>query len=344
MRLASSPTRRGRLAVRDTSRNSVPAALRASPQRRIYEQIHINTLRVNSVLPFRLFTKIEGEHILYRRENLPFTQNQRQALVENDIQFLFILGTELELYWLYLTDSIQRIIESQDDPLEDRASIFYSSSLELSRRVYQTALPGEGAIGQVQGLMHTHVAFLESKSYLHRLMPSMEERPSLYSHALNVAQYGLMLARALGYQDEAELEAIGMGFFLQDYGMLQIPASLVFKEGPLSFEEWTAVKRHPAAGVEAIDRIPDVPEVTRSIVFSHHERLDGSGYPQGLSGDELSLPVKIAGLVDVFASLTTSRSYRPAHTAFQALELMASDVGRLYDRSVFTCLVRTLGE
>lgn len=314
----------------------------ASRPRHDFHEIHVNTLRVNSILPFQLFTRIEGEFIVYRRENLPFTQNQRVALLDNEVEFLFLIPEEVDLYWLYLNDSIHQIIEVDDDPLENRATVFYRSTFELSKRIYDIPL-GQDSVGTVQDLVATSVEYLAHKQRLHELMPAMEENPTIYSHSLNVSQFGVALARAIGVTNRLELEAIGMGLLLQDYGMLQIPDSLLFKEGPLSFDEWAAVKRHPSHGVEILDRIVEVPALTREIVFSHHERLDGSGYPQGLSGSEVSMPVRIAGLVDVFCSLVSTRPYRAAYTTFEALEILTADLDRLFDRKLFSAFVETLG-
>ncbi|MEM7168387.1 MAG: HD domain-containing phosphohydrolase [Planctomycetota bacterium] len=323
-----------------TPQKSPPST--ATRPRHDFHEIHVNTLRVNSILPFQLFTRIEGEFIVYRRENLPFTQNQRVALIDNDVQVLYVLPEEIDFYWLYLNDSIHKLIDTEDDPLENRASVFYRSTFELSKRIYDVPL-GHENVDKVQDLVTTSVEYLDQKQRLHELMPAMEQHPTVYSHSLNVSQFGLALAREIGISSKAELEAIGMGLLLQDYGMLQIPESLLFKEGPLSFDEWAAVKRHPSYGVEILDRIAEVPAVTREIVFSHHERLDGSGYPQGLSGAELSLPVRIAGLVDVFCSLISTRPYREAYTTFEALEILTSDLDRLFDRKLFAVFVKTLG-
>lgn len=312
-------------------------------QRKGYEEIPLNTLRPGSTLPFRLFTQIEGEYIAYRRENSPFTEVQRDALVENDIHVVYIHQDEIDLYWLYLNDSICRIIDLPAVPAEERATIFYQSTQELSRKIYNVEVD-EHTLETAQTVINSNLELIdEGKSWLHMLMKNMEEQPSLYSHSLHVCQYGLAMARQVGIHDPEHLEALGMGLLLQDVGMLEIPSSLVFKAGPLSFDEWAQVKRHPALGIEALDRAGGVADLTRQIVFSHHERLDGSGYPQGLRGDDISPEVRIAAIVDVFASLTSSRPFRAPFDTFEALKTMSSDLGTLYDPKLFQIFVGLLG-
>ena len=165
----------------------------------------------------------------------------------------------------------------------------------------------------------------------------------LYSHALNVSQYGLALATEVGIRDPVELESIGMGLLCQDLGMLKISEHLVFKAGPLSFEEWSLIKRHPTLGLEAVEQFPEFPEVARAIVFGHHERLDGSGYPRALAGDEVSQHLRIAGIVDVFNSLTSSRPFRDAANTFDALRVMNTEMIGSFDRQVFEAFIHLLG-
>ncbi|MGE3166201.1 MAG: HD-GYP domain-containing protein [Planctomycetota bacterium] len=314
-----------------------------APQRSGYEEVRIDTLRLDSVLPFRLFTRIEGEFIVYRRENSPFTQTQRQALLENGIDVLYIASNQIDAYWTYLGEAVQAIVDTKSGAPEERASKFYFSVQKLSEKIYATPF-SEESVEATHNLVAQNLKFVgDGKQGLHLLMRNMEQRSQLYTHSVHVCQYGLALCRELGISAQSDLEAMGMGFFLQDVGMLEIPQHLVYKSGPLSFEEWAQVKRHPALGIESLERVMDLPHLTRSIVASHHERLDGTGYPQGLSGKEVSPEIRIAGIVDTFCSLTSSRPFRDACATYDALSTMAADLDQLYDRTIFTAFVKLLG-
>lgn len=311
--------------------------------RSAYEEIRIDTLRLDSVLPFRLFTRIEGEYIVYRRENSPFAQAQRQALLENGIDVLYVASNQLDAYWGYIGETVQAIVESKAGPSEERASKFYVSVQKLSERIYASPFSEENAEA-TELLVAQNLKFVEDgKQGLHLLMRSMEQRSQLYSHSVHVCQYGLALCSELGITAQADLQAIGLGLFLQDVGMLEIPQHLVYKSGPLSFEEWSQIKRHPALGIESLERVMDVSDLTRSIISSHHERLNGSGYPQGLSGSEVLPEVRIAGIVDTFCSLTSARPFRDACATYDALGTMAADLDQLYDRDIFRAFVALLG-
>lgn len=331
------------ITLKNTVSKSRSNASPSSSSRPSYEEIHVETLQVGAVLPFRLFTRIEGEYIVYRREDTSFSETQRQALVENNLHVLYVSDDQLELYWEHLRDNIRNIIENTAIPEPKRALVFYQSIQKLAERVYGTPFTEE-SLQTTQSLVENNLLFMkDGKSGLHLLMRNMQEQPHLYSHGVHVSQYGLALARELGINDPQELEELGAGLFLQDIGMLKLPQHLIHKAGPLSFDEWAQVKRHPAMGVELLEKAVDLPAATRSVVYSHHERLDGSGYPEGLSGKELSTIVRLSAVVDAFASLTSSRPFRDPTVTYNALSTMATDLGVLYDREIFMTFVSLLG-
>ena len=174
-------------------------------------------------------------------------------------------------------------------------------------------------------------------------MAQMAEEPSLHGHVLNTCQYGLGLARELSALTGDELEAFGMGLMLMDLGMLQIPEALQFKDGPLSFDEWNLIKRHPALGLEMIEGLSGIPDLAREVIFGHHERIDGSGYPQGLRGDEVTLPIRIVGVVDTFTTLTSLGSHREPLNTFEAIQKMHTEQREGFDPDVLQAFIRLLG-
>ena len=152
-------------------------------------------------------------------------------------------------------------------------------------------------------------------------------------HCERVADYSCMLAREVGF-DEQTLVWFRMGAFLHDVGKTAIPPEILNKEGKLTEEEWEMMKQHTIRGVELLSAI-EFPWDVRPMVRSHHERWDGSGYPEGLKGRAIPLSARILCVADVFDALTTTRSYRKAYTLEEALEIMQNDVGRIFDPELF---------
>lgn len=141
-----------------------------------------------------------------------------------------------------------------------------------------------------------------------------------HGHCERVAQYGVRLGRALGL-DEHDLTALRLGAYLHDVGKVRVPPEILNKPGALTRAEFEVIQMHPMWGVELLDGI-DFPWDIRPIIRWHHEKYDGSGYPDRLRGDEIPLAAQIICAVDVYDALTTTRAYRGAMTPEQAVARM----------------------
>ncbi|MGE3843758.1 MAG: HD-GYP domain-containing protein [Vicinamibacterales bacterium] len=160
-------------------------------------------------------------------------------------------------------------------------------------------------------------------------------------HCHRMANYATALGRALGLAD-ADLQALHRGGFLHDIGMLAIPDAVLRKQGPLTAEEYRQIQSHTRIGDELCGNLRSLHAI-RPIVRSHHERLDGSGYPDGLRGDSIPLLAQIIAIADVFDAITTRRAYREEQPASHALEVLRQHVARGWHRedlvTAFTDLV-----
>jgi HD-GYP domain-containing protein (c-di-GMP phosphodiesterase class II) len=129
-------------------------------------------------------------------------------------------------------------------------------------------------------------------------------------HLVRVSQYGMLLTSLIA-PDHANDIQFQYGFFLHDVGKLTVPDVVLAKAGPLTDAEWEIMRNHPAAGRAILDGIPFLAGA-REIVYAHHERWDGKGYPNGLAGDEIPLGAQIFPLCDAFDAMTSDRPYRKA--------------------------------
>ncbi|MEJ7811766.1 MAG: HD domain-containing phosphohydrolase [Gemmatimonadaceae bacterium] len=141
-----------------------------------------------------------------------------------------------------------------------------------------------------------------------------------HGHCERVATYSLAVACALGL-DEAELTTIRLGAYLHDVGKVRVPHEILNKPGRLTREEFEVMQMHPVYGVELLAAI-EFPWDIKPIIRWHHEKYDGTGYPDRLRGDEIPLSAQIICIADVYDALTTTRSYRAAMTSEEALGIM----------------------
>ncbi|WP_288425740.1 HD-GYP domain-containing protein [uncultured Agrobacterium sp.] len=164
---------------------------------------------------------------------------------------------------------------------------------------------------------------------------TMEENPSLFIgmsrlrsrdtatfvHSLAVAALLMHFARSME-MDEATLQLLCMAALLHDLGKLAIPKQILHKQGPLTPEERALVEQHPEIGYRQLQEHPATPQLVLDICRSHHERLDGKGYPERLSAADIGTEVRMCTICDVFDALTSARSYKKGWSSQQALSWM----------------------
>ena len=176
-------------------------------------------------------------------------------------------------------------------------------------------------------------------SILSKLLPAFGNAMVVYhrgtaQHSERVGAIARGIGCELGLTGR-ELEALHWSGLVHDIGKLAVPDDVLNKPGPLTSEEWEVVQRHPIVGADLLLAISSGLEPVAEAVRAHHERWDGSGYPDGLVGDRIPLGGRVIAVADVFDALTHSRSYRrEAYPVETAIEHLTTNAGRLYDPEV----------
>lgn len=141
-------------------------------------------------------------------------------------------------------------------------------------------------------------------------------------HSKDVAKYALVIADKLGMNKKSR-RILNKAGYLHDIGKIGISESILNKNGKLTIEEYEEIKKHSIIGYEIVSQFPNLKDVAIVVKF-HHELLDGSGYPDGLKGDEIPLEAQVLAVADVFSALTTDRPYREGFNYWKAFEIMTS--------------------
>jgi response regulator RpfG family c-di-GMP phosphodiesterase len=218
---------------------------------------------------------------------------------------------------------VDKALEKRRLVLENR---FYQQSLEL--RVRELDRRNRGSlINGVQMLVH-----------------ALEAKDSYTSgHSSRVSRYAVKTAISLGFTDDA-LEHLRLGGELHDIGKIGTREAILNKPGPLTPDEFQHVKEHSALGEKILAPfLSQSPSVLR-VVRSHHERIDGSGFPDGLKADRIPLEARIVAVVDAFDAMTTNRAYRALRSAADAVQELRRCAGFHFDPDVVDAFLRAHGD
>jgi putative nucleotidyltransferase with HDIG domain len=153
-----------------------------------------------------------------------------------------------------------------------------------------------------------------------------------YQHCLIVTGVAVAFGQHIGLS-KADRQRLSFAGMLHDVGKAKIPLSILEKPGPLDQKELMVMREHPQLGVDSLGDTPSLPKEMLDIVLHHHELLDGSGYPHGLSGSEISDLVRIMTIADIFGALIERRSYKPPMSGEAAYKVLR-DMGPKLDKDL----------
>ena len=191
----------------------------------------------------------------------------------------------------------------------------------------------------VEGMVESIVRNPDAAMWIARLR---EEDISTYGHGLQVCVYLASFGRHIGFP-KAQLSQLAQIGLLLDIGKIKLPRYLLEKQGRLTAEEYEEAKRHVAHGIAILTQTPNIdPEVLEGIE-QHHERMNGSGYPNGHVGDEIGIYGRMAGIVDTFAALTNHRPYAAAASSYEALRSLTGWAGDFFHEPLVQQFVSSIG-
>ena len=166
--------------------------------------------------------------------------------------------------------------------------------------------------------------------------------PYTSEHSLNVTILSIAFARYLGHSAQT-LQTIGLCGLLHDIGKVNIPLSILTKEGRFTEEEFEIMKLHPGYGYDYLVKQPNIDHEVVHVAYSHHERMDGSGYPQGLLGPDITYFARLVAITDTYDAITNDRCYQRGRTTLEAQKILYQGAGNCYDEELVKSFIQWLG-
>lgn len=190
--------------------------------------------------------------------------------------------------------------------------------------------------------------YTDELEYVHDVLTSIanivESRDYYtHNHCKNVVKYSVAIAKMMNVSEE-DIEMIRLGAGFHDIGKIAIPDAILLKPGKLTPEEFEGMKTHAAIGAELLKPMKTMEKVL-PLIRNHHERLDGSGYPDGWKGDEISLPIRILSVVDIYEALISKRTYKDSMAPEKAFGILKEEAGKgWWDMQVIENLIAVISQ
>ncbi|HIJ64884.1 MAG TPA: HD domain-containing protein [Candidatus Hydrogenedentes bacterium] len=312
---------------------------------KVYRPIPLAALRLDTITDFDLYlaTPEERAPVLYRRRDLPFTQEVQERLLQTNLVSLYVDVGEEEQYRRYVEGNLGAILADPEIGMAEKSAVLYASAQGLVKDLLEAPRAGDAVVRSKALVEHAVQHLFAEQTAFEHLLKAASYDYYTYTHSVNVFVFSIALAQRAGYGDSPALRSFGHGALLHDIGKSQIDPAIVNCRGKLSHAQWQAMKQHPVYGCEILREHGRLSERALEVVRHHHEKLDGSGYPDGLSKGDLSREVRIATICDIFDALTTRRPYKGAVDSFPALRLMKEEFDGQLDPGLFRAFVELMG-
>ncbi len=311
-----------------------------------YVAVPVDSLKSLAVAPVDVFVRLQadGPPSLYCRAGYPLASSQFMGLAESGVRMVHIRAGDFRDFGADLLHSIQSLLEQESIPCAERfAALQTAVSVELEHAARLVDCGKYVDLADKVG--RDLVKLLESSDVLpDDLFRIARHDFHTFTHVTNVSSYSVVLAERMGITDRQELEQIAIAGMLHDIGKRFIPADILTKPGRLDKAEREVIETHPLRGYLELSERPDLTLGQLMIVYQHHERIDGKGYPVGITGDEIHPWAKMVSVVDVFDAMTGKRPYRRPCPAKDALEYVRANSGTHFDPEAAQCWISAMSE
>lgn len=305
--------------------------------------VAVDSIVPRSALDFDMFLRVGRSHEfqLYRSREYSIEAADLERLKSRGVRTLFIAFEDRDKYAEYLKARLSG--DEQISSVQRFSMLQASAHSILDESMSNNAMRID--VGAINELGANLVEAVCGEHFLLREMFGlMAHDYCTYTHVINVCTFSLVIARKLGKSDEAELARIATGALLHDVGKRHISTAILNKPGRLNDREKAAMRLHPQLGFEDVCMQSDLTWGQLMMIYQHHEREDGRGYPVGIAADEIHPWAKICAVADVLDALTAERPYKKRESLGAALDFFQRHAGRAFDREAVACLVSAMSK
>lgn len=287
-------------------------------------------------IPFDLYTPLGNRMILFCRTGFSITRHHRMILERVGRPF-YIGSDDMEPYIEYAFERLERIVASPEIRSSDKADIVHRVGKRTVKKLIENPRSGQRVAESGKVVENYVELILRSPEAASHLFALSALDAYIFSHSVNVCTFCVMLGQRLHGSDRNMLWELGMAGLTHDIGKTKVEQSILQKPGPLSQEQMELVRRHPVHSYEML-REHGLSESILEAGHHHHERQNGSGYPDRLSGNDIHPTARMVAVADVYDAITSDRVYKSGKPHIKALKEMAKEEER-FDADIFGALL-----
>lgn len=298
----------------------------------------------NSKTDFDLYLNLNKHTVLYGTIGYYWVKSELEELLKSGYTHFLVKQEDKEKAHMYSKINSLPVLDKKLAP-NDRILQIESIGENFTKFLWEGNIT-DSCVNEGKKISTSLTqCILEDKRCVSALNSLAGHDQYIYLHSIRVATYAVAIAIGMGLKDESKLAEIASGGIFHDIGKKDVPLEVLNKTGALNEDEWQAMRSHPLKGFEAVESCQLSP-IAKAIIRHHHEKPDGSGYPDGLLHANIPPEVEIATLADIFDALTSSRSYQQKRTKFQALDFIKNQMvsKKIISPDIYAALVNCLSE
>ncbi len=305
--------------------------------------VPVNTLEVDSILPFTIYIRVKGGQLkrVLERGRI-FSPGIRAALAKAEIAEIQIGLDEVEAYHRYIDEIRQRKLREKIKRLRSQSADIYDNASGILERLFIEPESSEH-VKEAQKLVDETVDFVLADNFsINALTETSSHDYHTHTHSVDTAIFSLGFGSHLGFNRD-DLINLGQSAIFHDIGKSRVDPAIINKNGLLDDDEFEQVKKHSLFGYFILKSHKITNQDILNGVRYHHEKYDGSGYPDRLYGKEIPLFAQIISLADVFSAISTRKSYREALSSFETINIMKNSMSHAFDGNLFFEFIKFMG-
>ncbi len=303
--------------------------------------IDLRALRLEARTDFDVYLDVRGDMVLYRSRDLVFDINTLTSLRSNGVTAVFVRSDEGHALAGYFERHLRFIVSDDSMPVAVLAALVIQAAEGVARGLLQD--PNPATVRRAAQIARDLARFAGTRpDAVSGLLKLLGTGSLLESHSVNTAVFAMTMAHCLPSPSRETLALLAASGLFHDVGLSLIASDTVRKAGALDASERAVIREHPIKGEQILRQSGCMTDEVLLAVRWHHERLDGTGYPDGLSRQSIPLVAQVVSVAEVFDSLTSDQPYRRRLSPYRALRLMRSEMQGHLDGSLINRFIPKL--